>query len=110
MNDLAGEKKIRSRNLFGKDAAIADVATWRKPDRVFDGEFTELDLGDRAVELWHFGPGNTPGDTIVYVPEIKTAWTGNSLSNERIGKTMLLEGGPREYIDTLARCKNKLDT
>jgi len=61
------------------------------------------------VQLWHFGPGSTPGDTIVYVPEVKAAWTGNFLSNELIGNTMLLEGGPREYIDTLARCKNKLD-
>jgi cyclase len=109
MNDLAAEKKIRSRNLFGNDAAIADVTTWRKPDRVFDEDFLELDLGNRKVELWHVGRGNTPGDTIVYVPETKTAWTGNFLSNELIGNTMLLEGGPRGYIDTLARCKNKLD-
>lgn len=109
MGDLAAEKRIRARNLFGNDAAIADVTSWRKPDRVFDGEYLELDLGDRTVQLWHFGPGNTPGDTIVYVPEVKAAWTGNFLSNELIGNTMLLEGGPREYIDTLARCKNKLE-
>ena len=92
-----------------KTRPIGDVATWRKPDRVFDEELIELDLGDRKVELWHFGPGNTPGDAIVYMPEAKTAWTGNFLSNERIENTMLLEGGPREYIDTLARCKSKLD-
>jgi cyclase len=61
------------------------------------------------VQLWHFGPGNTPGDTIVDVPEAKAAWTGNFLSNEVIGNTMLLEGGPREYIAMLARCKNRLD-
>lgn len=108
MNDLQAEKNIRGRNLFGNDAAIADVTTWRKPNRVFDGEFLELDLGDRRVELWHFGPGNTPGDTIVYDPESKSAWTGNFLPNELVS-TMLLEGGPREYIDTLAKCKNKLD-
>jgi cyclase len=76
MNDLAAEKKIRSRNLFEKDAGIDDVATWRKPDRVFDGEFTELNLGDRAVQLWHFGPGNTPGDTIVYVRKQKQRGPG----------------------------------
>ncbi|HTD54187.1 MAG TPA: MBL fold metallo-hydrolase [Silvibacterium sp.] len=109
MSDLDAEKRIRARNLFGNDAAIDDVTTWRKPDRVFDGEFMELDLGDRKVQLWHFGPGNTPGDTIVYVPEVKAAWTGNFLSNELIGNTMLLEGGPREYLDTLARCKNRLE-
>lgn len=109
MTDLAAEKSIRSRNLFGNDGVLADVTVWRKPDRVFDGDFLEVDLGDRTVQLWHFGPGNTPGDTIVYVPEARTAWTGNFLSNEHIGNTMLLEGGPRQYIDTLARCKNTLD-
>lgn len=109
MQDLATEKRIRARNLYGNDAAIADVTTWRKPDRVFDGEFMELDLGNRRVELWHFGPGNTPGDTIVYVPETKTAWSGNLISNEHIRNAMLLESGPREYIDTLARCKNRLE-
>jgi len=50
-----------------------------------------------------------PGDTIVYVPEAKTAWTGNFLSDELIGNTVLLEGGPRKYIDTLAHCKKALD-
>jgi cyclase len=109
MTDLEAEKRIRARNLNGNDAAIADVTFWRTPDRVFDGEYLELDLGGRAVQLWHFGPGNTPGDTIVYVPEVKAAWTGNFLSNELIGNTMLLEGGPREYIDTLARCRSKLE-
>jgi cyclase len=108
MTDLEAERRIRARNLFGNDAAISDVTTWRKPDCVFDGEYMELDLGSRKVQLWHFGPGNTPGDTIVFVPEARVAWTGNFLSNELIGNTMLLEGGPREYIDTLARCKDKL--
>jgi cyclase len=106
MSDLEAEEKIRARNLFGHEEA--DVTTWRKPDRVFDGEFLELELGNRRVELWHFGPGNTPGDTIVYESDSRSAWTGNFVSNERVS-TMLLEGGPREYIDTLARCKNKLD-
>jgi cyclase len=108
MVDLDAEKKIRERNLFGHTEAVADVTTWRKPDRVFDGECVGLNLGNCEVELWHFGPGNTPGDTIVYVPAAKVAWTGNFLSNEHI-TTMLLEAGPREYLDTLARCKNTLE-
>lgn len=108
MSDLDADKKIRARNLFGNERAIADVTRWRKPDRVSDGESMALDLGDRAVELWHFGPGNTPGDTIVYDPWSKSARTGNFLSNEHV-RTMLLEGGPREYINTLARCKSTLD-
>ena len=45
------------------------------------------------MELWHFGPGNSPGDTVVHVPEARAAWTGNLLSNER-ALTMLLEVPP----------------
>ena len=86
MNDLEAEKRIRTRNVFGNEAAIADVTTGRKPDRVFDTDFMELDLGNRKVQLWHFGPGNTPGDTMVYVAEARVAWTGNFLSHELIGR------------------------
>jgi hypothetical protein len=49
---------------------------WRTPDVVLD-RFTEIDLGSQVVQLWHFGPGNGPGDTIVYVPDTQVAWTGN---------------------------------
>jgi len=107
MADLDYEKKIRSRNLFGHEAAIADVTYWRKPDRVFEGRL-DIDLGGRVVQLRHFGPGNTPGDTVVYVPDERIAWTGNFVSNQRI-IPMLLEISPLQYIDTLARCKAALD-
>src|SRR5690348_863167 len=72
MSDLAREKRIRSRNLFGNEAALADVVVWRQPDRLFD-EHLEIDLGGRTMHLWNFGPGNTPGDTIVYEPVTETA-------------------------------------
>ncbi len=107
MTDLAAEKRIRMGNLYGNADALRDVTTWRRPDRVFDDACMELDLGNRKVQLWHFGPGNTPGDTIVYVPDAKVAWTGNFVSNEHV-TTMLLECGPRDYIDSLARCANTL--
>jgi hypothetical protein len=50
VSDLQAEKNIRAQNLFGNDAAIAEVTTWRKPDRVFDGELLELDHGDRGIQ------------------------------------------------------------
>jgi cyclase len=103
MSDLDYEKKVRSRNLYGNESAISDVKRWRKPDRTFEGKL-EIDLGGRVVQLWNFGPGNTPGDTIVYVPEEKIAWTGNFVGNEHL-LPMLLEVGPVPYIETLARCK-----
>jgi cyclase len=107
MSDLDYEKKLRSRNLYANESAIADVKRWRKPDRTFEGKL-EIDLGGRVVQLWNFGPGNTPGDTIVYVPEEKIAWTGNFVGNEHL-LPMLLEVGPVPYIETLARCKASLD-
>jgi cyclase len=107
MNDLAYEKKIRSRNLFGHDEQLADVTYWRKPDRTFD-ERLDIDLGGRVVELHYFGPGNTPGDTIVYLREERLAWTGNLVGHQRI-LPMLLEIGPIAYIQTLERCQRALD-
>ncbi|HEY1214063.1 MAG TPA: MBL fold metallo-hydrolase [Bryobacteraceae bacterium] len=107
LSDLAYEKKVRCRNLYGNELAIADVERWRKPDRTFENHL-ELDLGGRVVHLWNFGPGNTPGDTIVYVPEEKIAWTGNFVGNQHL-LPMLLEVGPLPYIETLARCKAALD-
>jgi cyclase len=107
MTDLDAEKRARGQNLYGNLDAIADVTSWRLPDVVFD-DHTEVDLGGRTVQLWHFGPGNSPGDTVVWVPEARAAWTGNMLGHRRVAP-MLLEGGPAPYLDTLARFKTTLD-
>ncbi|HLZ56686.1 MAG TPA: MBL fold metallo-hydrolase [Ktedonosporobacter sp.] len=107
MHDLAYEKQMRSGNLRGNVAAVADVTTWRRPDVTFE-RFCEVDLGNKIVQLWHFGPGNAPGDTIVYVPDAKIAWTGNFLMRAGICH-MLLEGGPVPYIKTLQAMKATLD-
>ena len=58
------------------DATIFRETRLRLPDITFDHTM-KIDLGGRVVELYHFGSGNTPGDTVVYVPEAKVAWTGN---------------------------------
>jgi cyclase len=84
------------------------VTRWRKPDSVFD-DHLEVDLGGRIVHLHYFGPGNTPGDTIVYLPDLRLAWTGNFVGHKRI-LPMLLEIGPLQYIETLERCQRALDT
>jgi len=60
----------------GDDPKIFEGVTYRAPDIVFDERLT-IDLGGEIVELHWFGPANTPGDTIVYAPRAKTAWTGN---------------------------------
>ena len=99
MTDLDREKRIRAGNLYGDLDALADVTVWRRPDVAFDRHL-EIDLGGRMVQLWHFGPGNGAGDTIVYEPVTRTAWTGNFLGHAGIAP-MLLEGGPEPYIASL---------
>jgi cyclase len=107
MADLDVEKSFRRPNLCGNDHAIDDVVEWRRPDVTFD-EYAEIHLGDRMVELHHFGPGNGIGDTVVYEPVTRTAWTGNFLTRAGVAP-MLLEGGPRPYIDSLTRMRETLD-
>lgn len=77
MTDLAYEKQTRSANMYGDVALLDEVTVWRTPDLTFDS-FAEIDLGGRVVQLHHFGPGNGPGDTIVYVPDARTAGPATS--------------------------------
>jgi len=67
-----------------------------------------LDLGGRVVELHYFGTGNTPGDTVVYVPEAKVAWTGNLVLGEGI-IPWAIEGNTPAYLRTIARFAASLD-
>ena len=107
MSDLDVEKGFRTPNLYGNVGAIADVTEWRRPDVVFD-DYCEVDLGNRVVELYHFGPGNGPGDVIVYEPVTKAAWTGNFLPRGGVGP-MLLEGGPGPYIESLEKMRDAIE-
>ncbi|GAA2209626.1 MBL fold metallo-hydrolase [Nonomuraea monospora] len=106
MADLGYEKQLRSGNMYGDESLLDAVTRWRRPDVVFDA-FAEIDLGGRTVELWHFGPGNGPGDTVVHVPDAHAAWTGNLLCHAGIAH-MLLQGGPEPYVATLRRMKEAL--
>ncbi|MGH8878696.1 MAG: MBL fold metallo-hydrolase [Stackebrandtia sp.] len=106
MHDLDYEKRTRSRNMYGAEAEFDTVDAWRQPDVVFDS-FAEIDLGDQIVQLHHFGPGNGPGDTIVYVPSARTAWTGNFLAGA--GSThMLLQAGPEPYLASVRAMRDAL--
>jgi cyclase len=80
MRDFEREKKFLLPAVDNDRTVFGDVRL-RLPDLVLD-EYLELDLGGRVVELYHLGHGNTPGDTVVYVPEARTAWTGNLIVGE----------------------------
>jgi cyclase len=106
MRNFEHEKQLLLTAVNGDESVFTDVRL-RLPDIVFD-DYLKVDLGDRVVELHHFGPGNTPGDTIVYVPDGRAAWTGNLV----VGKGTippLFEGGGPTYLRTIARFAGSLD-
>lgn len=102
---LDDEKELRLSSMYGDDG-LDDVVTWRQPDLVFD-RFCEIDLGGRVVHLWHFGPGNGSGDTVVHVPDAKVAWVGNFLRHHGI-PPMLLAGDPVGYARSVQALKSTI--
>jgi cyclase len=106
MTDLEREKRFRNESMYGAPG-LDEIDTWRKPDVVFDS-FHEIDLGGRTVQLWHFGPGNGSGDTVVHVPDAKVAWVGNFLRHAGI-PPMMLAGDPVGYGRSARSLKETLD-
>lgn len=106
MRDLEREKAFMLPTVDNDPTVYAD-ARLRLPDLLY-ADYLQLDLGGRVVEVFHFGPGNTPGDTVVYVPEAKVAWTGNLVLGEGT-IPLLLEGRAGVYLHTLARFTQTLE-
>jgi cyclase len=106
MGRFEQEKALMLLAVNGKAAVIDDVRL-RLPDLTFE-QSLRLDLGGRVVELHHFGHGNTAGDTVVYAPEAKVAWTGNLV----LGAGSIpwaIEGQTQDYLETVARMAARLD-
>jgi cyclase len=83
----------------GNDATVFEGVTYRPPDIVFDDRL-RIDLGGQIVEIHWFGPANTPGDTITYVPAARAAWTGN-MTGGSFG--LALESDAPTFLGTLTR-------
>ena len=47
-------------------------------DETFEGSY-DLKVGDKLVKLIDFGPAHTPSDTLAFVPEDRTVFTGDLL-------------------------------
>lgn len=106
MRSLAEEKAQWFPDMPGDDAALGEVTRWRLPDATF-GSRLEIDLGGVTVELWHFGPGSSPGDAVVCVPGARTAWTGDFLNHAGL-PPIRLDGCPLAYAASLRRMRELL--
>jgi cyclase len=99
------EEKVFLLPCVDNDQKIFEGVTLRLPDIIFD-DYLRIDLGNRIVEVHYFGPANTPGDTITYVPEAQVAWTGNMTSGI-FG--LALETDAPTFMATLTRFVQALD-
>jgi len=88
LNQAEGEVGALFRHFFG--AFEFDGITVTMPTRTFEGRL-DVDVAGRAVELIEVGPAHTRGDTIAYVPDARTVYTGDILF---IGGTPIVWAGP----------------
>ncbi|HEY7627891.1 MAG TPA: MBL fold metallo-hydrolase [Ilumatobacteraceae bacterium] len=88
LNKAPGEIGELFRSFFG-DFEF-DGIELRVPDRTFDGRL-DVEVGGRAVELIEVGPAHTKGDTLAYVADSRTIYTGDILF---IGGTPIVWAGP----------------
>ena len=100
------EKEFMLPTVDGDRSVFSD-AELRLPDIAFD-KYLRLDLGGRFVELHYFGRGNTPGDTVVFEPQTRTAWTGNLVVGAGTIPPMF-EGGVNDYLQTISRFSQTLE-
>ena len=90
---------------FGAHRGIEDVVA-RTADIVLeDGARYEVDLGNKKVEIRHFGFAQTEGDLFIWVPEDKVFWTGNPVVAQPPALPWLLDGKHEEALATLKKVR-----
>jgi len=88
LNNAPGEVGELFRSFFGAfDFAGIELTP---PTRTFDDRL-DIEVGGRLIELIEVGPAHTAGDTIAYVPDAATVFTGDILF---IGGTPIVWAGP----------------
>jgi cyclase len=99
--------KQRMAATVANDMSVFEGTELRLPTIAFDEQWT-VDLGGRRVEARFFGPGMSPSDTVVYVPEARVAWTGNLIFGAGT-IPWAQSGNVARYRDTLRRFADTYD-
>jgi cyclase len=105
---LSSEDKARLPiRIAQEENEIADYRTFKyqPPTLMFDHELT-LDIGNREVEVKHWGRGHTPGDVFVYLPHEKVLVTGDLLTYPVPYMRMTF---PHEWVEVL-RAMSRLES
>jgi glyoxylase-like metal-dependent hydrolase (beta-lactamase superfamily II) len=90
---------------------VEPLADWREvvitPPDVLVDDHAALDVGDRAVDLLHFGRGHTDNDLVVHIPDAD-AWLVGDLIEES-GPPMYGSGSfPLEWPATVAALARRI--
>ena len=80
-----------------------EQVTQRFPDTTYSGQL-ERKVGDKRVQMIEVGPAHTGGDTLVYVPDDRTIFTGDILFIE--GHPMIWNGPVSNWIAACDRMIN----
>jgi glyoxylase-like metal-dependent hydrolase (beta-lactamase superfamily II) len=88
LNAADGEVGALFRHFFG--AFQFEGINVTMPTRTFECRL-DVEVGGRSIELIEVGPAHTRGDTLAYVPDAKTVYTGDILF---IGGTPIVWAGP----------------
>lgn len=84
--DAAADEELRAQKvrMSRLQQALDEMKTVEGmvPDREFEDSLT-VELGNREVRLMYFGPGNTYGDALVYVPDQRILVTGDLVVHPR---------------------------
>ncbi len=88
LNSAPGEVGDLFRHFFGEFDFEGIEPTL--PTKTFTGKHS-VTVGGRVVELVEVGPAHTAGDTLVFVPDARTVYTGDILF---IGGTPIVWAGP----------------
>ena len=91
---------------FGEHVGIEEVEA-RAADVLVEDHKT-INLGNREVQIRHWGFAQTSGDLFVWVPEEKVFWTGNPVVAIPPALPWLLEGHHRESLATLKNIRDFL--
>ena len=71
------------------------------PDETWSGERHDVVLGDKTVELYHFGPSHGQGMTIFRFPAENTVFIVDLVVPKRVGFTYMPDFTPRGWVATL---------
>ena len=77
-------------------------------DEVWEGNLKEIILGNKTLELHHFGPSHGEGMTVFYLPEEKIIFIVDIVTPKRLAFTIMPDFFPMEWERTLIEVE-KLD-